>query len=555
MAELINTNVFTVGENGSKKFVDFAGLDYFWTKAKTYIDGVDATMSAKVLTIEGDVTNLKTTVGDKNNGLVKDVKAIQDELNSLSGGAGSIGTQIANAIATLDVDDTAVEGQYVSAVSEVDGKVVVTRAALPDYTEVYDAKGAAATAEENAKNYADGLAGNYDAKGAAATAEQNAKNYADDEIAEAVGTWTVDETAGTGLRKEIEDKVATVAADAKSYSIAPVTGDELAGLGANVKEAYKLVDEDSIKSGEYIKIYKDSALQNVELVNQELQFTYLLADGTTSMVPVSVATFLAESEFGNGLQVNSESGVVSVKVDAASEGFLTVGADGVKLSGVQTAIDTAAGQALTDANAYTDTVVGVYTSEGVEASGLRKEIEDNERVTAESLTDLDTRVKALEGADDYVEATVNAAIADAKKAGTDAAAALDTYKGEMTTALAGKADKSVVDGLVTTVGNAESGLVKDVADLKAQDVYVKANVDNQISNAETAAIAQAKLDAAAALADYYKKSETYSKTEVDNLLSTNSTGDRLYAKQYTDELFNSFTFASNSDIDALFNKQ
>ena len=68
-------------------------------------------------------------------------------------------------------------------------------------------------------------------------------------------------------------------------------------IGANVKEAYKLVDEDSAKAGEYIKIYKDSALQSVVLnENQELVFTYLLADGSESVVPVSVASFLAESD-------------------------------------------------------------------------------------------------------------------------------------------------------------------------------------------------------------------------------------------------------------------
>lgn len=46
-------------------------------------------------------------------------------------------------------------------------------------SETYDAKGAAATAEANAKAYADSLAGNYDAKGAAATAEANAKAHSD----------------------------------------------------------------------------------------------------------------------------------------------------------------------------------------------------------------------------------------------------------------------------------------------------------------------------------------------------------------------------------------
>lgn len=47
----------------------------------------------------------------------------------------------------------------------------------------FDEAGAAATAEQNAKDYADGLASNYDAAGAADTAEQNAKDYADGLIA------------------------------------------------------------------------------------------------------------------------------------------------------------------------------------------------------------------------------------------------------------------------------------------------------------------------------------------------------------------------------------
>ena len=63
------------------------------------------------------------------------------------------------------------------------------------------------------------------------------------------------------------------------------------------------------------------------------------ADGTYAMANINVANFLRESEFGNGLQVIN--GEVSVKVDAASEAFLTVGKAGVKVSGVQDAINTA----------------------------------------------------------------------------------------------------------------------------------------------------------------------------------------------------------------------
>lgn len=51
--------------------------------------------------------------------------------------------------------------------------------------ETYDAKGAAATAEANAKAYADSLAGNYDAAGSAAQALVDAKAYSDNNLATA----------------------------------------------------------------------------------------------------------------------------------------------------------------------------------------------------------------------------------------------------------------------------------------------------------------------------------------------------------------------------------
>lgn len=108
--------------------------------------------------------------------------------------------KIATEIGKLDVADAAVGGQYVSSVSEANGKITVTRAPLPAAatlvegtangtvkfngtdvavhglgtaafaaTTAFDAAGAATTAEANAKKYADGLAGNY------ATANQGTK--------------------------------------------------------------------------------------------------------------------------------------------------------------------------------------------------------------------------------------------------------------------------------------------------------------------------------------------------------------------------------------------
>lgn len=120
-------------------------------------------------------------------------------------------------------------------------------------------------------------------------------------------------------------ELATVAA-AKSFSIAALSAEELAGLAdANVKEAFKLVDGDGTQAGSTIKIYKDSALKSVELVaekpaeeeggeavaGQFLKFVYILASGEESDVYLDVSQFLVQTEFKNGLTVNA-AGEVSV---------------------------------------------------------------------------------------------------------------------------------------------------------------------------------------------------------------------------------------------------
>jgi len=76
-------------------------------------------------------------------------------------------------------------------------------AALAATSAAYDAAGAAATAQSNAEDYADGLAVNYDAAGAAssaaATALQDAKDYADaldtDDVAEGTAQYFTDARA------------------------------------------------------------------------------------------------------------------------------------------------------------------------------------------------------------------------------------------------------------------------------------------------------------------------------------------------------------------------
>lgn len=182
--------------------------------------------------------------------------------------------------------------------------------------------------------------------------------------------------------KELKDNIASVDGKAKSYTIVK----ETTGLETNVKEQYKLqetVGKESNFVGEPINIYKDSSLKSVELVGQTLNFTYIFADGSESTVGVDVSTFLAESEFADGLQVTdhvvsvklgqglefgdeAKNKSIKVKIDSTSESFLTVGKEGVKLAGVQNAIDAkVAALDVTDAAVEGQVVTAVSTADGI----------------------------------------------------------------------------------------------------------------------------------------------------------------------------------------------
>lgn len=139
---MANTNVFVPTQD---KFIVIENLSKFWEKSKDYIDTADAS-------IKDDIKAINTAIGDQSSGILKDLADLRADINGISGGdtgVGSISTQINNALATLDAEDTAVDGKYISSVTQVDGKITVIREDLPDFGD------AIAEAEESAKAYAD----------------------------------------------------------------------------------------------------------------------------------------------------------------------------------------------------------------------------------------------------------------------------------------------------------------------------------------------------------------------------------------------------------------
>lgn len=146
---------------------------------------------------------------------------------------------------------------------------------------------------------------------------------------------------------ELQSKITN---STKTYTIKSVATGELA---ANSLAEYQLFENGKVAANAAkIVIPKDQYLKDVtfDTDTQKLTFKYSLADGTEKSVDVNMASIVVESEVGNGLQVETDK-VISVKLDADNEkGFLTVGTGGLKLSGVQSAINTAKGEAINSAN-------------------------------------------------------------------------------------------------------------------------------------------------------------------------------------------------------------
>lgn len=113
--------------------------------------------------------------------------------------------------------------------------------------------------------------------------------------------------------------------------------------------AYELHDAKGNKKGVTINIPKDQYIKDVKIstldatLDEEgmivdgtgttaLCISYILADGTFKLVPIDYQKFLEEAEFGDGTEVKDHK--VQVKIDPDSDSYLTVGPNGVKLSGV-----------------------------------------------------------------------------------------------------------------------------------------------------------------------------------------------------------------------------
>ena len=317
---------------------------------------------------------------------------------------------------------------------------------------------------------------------------------------------TDDKVAVTGKTVESQiDSLATSIKDtlksAATYTVKKVETE----LPLNVKEAYQLVqtvDDTTTYVGAQIPVYKDSSLKSVELTDEDdkgtkgqfLKFTYITDEGKENTVYLDCSKFLVEAEFKDGLVVNT-SGEVSVNIDANSETFLTVGENGVKLSGVADAIttETKRAKAAEEANAAD---INILNGDESTKGSVAKAVADAKAALLDNAGDDYNTLGKLEDKIQEVDAKASAAHTkvNAKAAGhvtvTVAEKTDETTKTKYSEVTVAESDIASAADLTTEIA------ARKAVDGQSGQTYAANTSTNYISAAASLNDADVKLDAA-----------------------------------------------------------
>lgn len=306
-------------------------------KIKDAIEGLDVTEvggTGKVITAISETNGkISATASDLTAGIVA-ATAITSGDTTIAVEGTTVAAQIASLaqhIGGLDVADTAVTGEYVSAVSETDGKIAVTRVALPTVAEITSA-GQAIVAVKEDKGVISATAG--DIAAAHVTIADSGSHFTVTTVEAALEELY--SQAGDGSKVELKEAAGTEGI-LKVYTIKQ--GGDVVGTINIPKDL--VVTSGSVVKGNWVNgVFTESASGTGTALK-------LVIANQDDPVYINTLDLVKDHTAGNGIAI-SDTNVVSVKRDADSEGFLTVSADGVKVSGVQNAIDTAAKKAATE---------------------------------------------------------------------------------------------------------------------------------------------------------------------------------------------------------------
>lgn len=283
----------------------------------------------------------------------KPITAVSESLGEISATAGTINAEfvniadsgslitattvegalaeIASEIDAMDKTASAEDGKVVTTISETDGIVSETKANVKDLQLGGYTKDTTATGDIASSDTINAALSKLENKAAAITIDN-----ADGSINVSTGA------TGTDINVNIKSGEKVIKKDGNNGIYTDIDLVKITtGLPAEIKERYQLLASDDSQIGANIDIYKDSHIVSItyDEDTQELVYTYLDVSGATQTTRIDLSELVLEAEFESGVTATDH--VVHGVVDSTSESFLTVGAGGFKLAGVQDAIDDA----------------------------------------------------------------------------------------------------------------------------------------------------------------------------------------------------------------------
>ena len=258
------------GEKSAREAADSA-LDTRVTANETAITSLQSTKADKGTKLSDYGITDAYTKGETDTKIADAVKGtMEGDVSAILGDylkkteAETIYETIAAAEATNESQDTKITENtnaltILNGNSSVDGSVAksIADAILAlDLANSYDAKGSAQTAEQNAKDYADGLAKNYDAKGSAAAAQAAAEKTASDALNAYKTTNDAAVSANTDAISAINNAETGILKQSKDYTDTEIDKLEqsLSGTSTNLTE----LSEKVTANEEAIQVINDS---------------------------------------------------------------------------------------------------------------------------------------------------------------------------------------------------------------------------------------------------------------------------------------------------------
>lgn len=241
-------------------------------------------------------------------------------------------------IADLNLTDNAVAKSFVTKVNQNNGKITVTRGEV--------------TSKDKTVNMTDGTDGGFDV----------AVNIDGTTIIKNASSGVLSVASGALTQYKGSNAVKVSAVDPennKTVSLSINSNDKVLtqsndGLFADIKldwdnkQGLKLIGKNSIvittiPASDFIK---DGMLENATYDEETHKITLTFnTDAGKQPIELNLSDLVDTYEAGNGLELTGNVFSIKKSAEADSEGFLKVGTDGIKVSGVQDAINTAAAKA------------------------------------------------------------------------------------------------------------------------------------------------------------------------------------------------------------------